>query len=89
MLLLCAAILRVSQHSGRPTSTTVLTLSPIAMIVAQFPLPTIEIQLPPRYYIEGRRVSEMEFCSQTPRPSDSVGLSLIDTYYEPSPLDLK
>ena len=89
MLLLCAAIVRVSQQSGRPTSTTVLSVSPILMIVTQFPMPTIEIQLPPRYYIEGRRVSEMEFCSQTPRPNDSVGLSLIDTHYEPSPLDLK
>ena len=59
------------------------------MVVTQFLLPTVEIQLPPRFYIESGRVSEAEFYSLTRRPNDGVGMSLIDTRYKPPPIDLK
>jgi hypothetical protein len=58
-------------------------------VTTQFDVPTIKMQSPARYYIEGRRVSETEFFPQMHRANDAVGLSLIDTHYELPPIDYK
>jgi hypothetical protein len=59
------------------------------VIVTQFPTPTLTIQSPPEFYIQGRRVSETEFNSQTRPPGDGVGMTLLDTHAEARPIDLK
>jgi hypothetical protein len=80
-----------------PTSTLVLTqysvggpLVPLSfaggslVVLTEFASPTFEVQLPPRYYLEGKEVSEAEFFLQTRRPSDGpLGLGLIDTRFQP------
>jgi hypothetical protein len=59
------------------------------VIVTQLTVPTYEIQLPRRFYVEDGAVSGTEFHSPTHRPNDGVGMSLIDTRFEAPSLDLK
>ena len=48
-----------------------------------------KFQPPPAIFNDGGLIRDGEFYSRTRRQTDGMGLSLIDTIHQPSPIDLK
>lgn len=93
LLALSAGTIWFASDSKPIPRTAVAAASPIPSVGMQFLLPTV--RLPSKIVVEGREVSEAEFHSwmrshPNPNPTPySVGLSLIDTRFEFTTIDLK